>query len=122
MKRSVVAITALLVLSTATSASAAGRRQILRAIESALYAQVERGQVEPHVCDCVIADCSNGTVLSCGSRVDLGNASSLDLSKVPLVANEPATDGQLRSCVACACNSNEAPVDLIASAICLAVP
>jgi hypothetical protein len=31
-------------------------------------------------------------------------------------------DGQIGSCLACACNSNEAAVDLIASAICLDVP
>ena len=123
MPRMTLPIAVLLLLATDVPETSAGRKQILRAFRSALYAQVEMGQIQPQVCNCVTANCRPGSaILSCGGRLDTLSQTNVNLTKAPLLANEAANNGGLGACLTCTCNANDVPVGVVASAICLDVP
>src|SRR5438552_3402603 len=123
MKTRTLAIVPLLLLATGIPEASAGRKQILRAVRSALYAQVEAAQIQPQVCNCVTANCRPGSpILSCGGRLDTLSQTDVNLTKAPLLANEAADNAGVGACLTCSCNANTVPVGVVASAICLDVP
>jgi hypothetical protein len=119
--RAVVCIFAILVAVAAPAQ--AGRKQILKAFASAVYAISDELELAASSCTCIDAFCDrvSHVILACGAA---GIAGANASQNVRLLAVQPATgeDGRAE-CNVCACNDSATDsLTLRAEGTCLAVP